>query len=36
MPASHAGRLPPPAPANPEVIVDADVLDAVAADRIRD
>jgi hypothetical protein len=30
------GVLPPPAPADPEVAVDADVLDAVAADGVRD
>jgi hypothetical protein len=30
------GVLPPPAPADPEVVVDADVFDAVAADRARD
>ena len=30
------GRLPPPPPANPEVDLDADVLGAVAADRVRD
>ena len=30
------GGLPPPAPADPEVVVDADVLDAVAAGRVRD
>jgi hypothetical protein len=30
------GVLPPPAPADPEVVVDADVLDAVAADGVRD
>jgi hypothetical protein len=30
------GVLPQPAPADPEVVVDADVLDAVAADGVRD
>src|SRR4029450_7668368 len=30
------GVLPPPAPADPEAVVDADVFDAVAADRARD